>query len=349
MIFQLLLMGNSDKTIDVVTLGGTTTDLIMSVRDVMRFETYTQEEIKNYTAIEYSSKVNVNSLNIVPGGSASNIASDLATIGLRTRHLGVIGKDQNGDVAIADMQKRGVDVSFVKRTDEELTGLSVILMTGYGKDRSILAYKGASNLMDPDFIVEDMIKDAKVLAWTSLTSEQSCAAIQKALEIAKKYNIIVCACPSISIIKKQKEKAISLVKQSNIASLNKEEIRALTGEKTTIQGVKKMLSWGITKIAVSLGSKGSRLISGDQVIESGIYEVPTADTTGAGDAFASGFIYGVLNNLSLQETAKYASALSAFEIEGLGVRIGLPESIQELKEFINTHELKQTELEFKSR
>ncbi|TFG19949.1 MAG: carbohydrate kinase family protein [Promethearchaeota archaeon] len=341
-------MENSAKLIDVVTLGGITTDLIMSVKDVMRFETYSQEEIKKYTAIEYSSKVNVNSLHIVPGGSASNIASDLATIGLKTRHLGVMGKDQNGDIALEDMKKRGVDVSFIKRTDEDLTGLSVILMTGYGKDRSILAYKGASDLVDPEYIREEMIKDAKVLAWTSLTSEKSCAGIQKAIDIAKKHKVLICACPSISIIKKHKEKAISFVKQSNIASMNKEEIQELTGEKTTIQGIKKMLSWGITKMAVSLGSKGSRLIAGEQVIESGIYDIPTTDTTGAGDAFAAGFIYGILNNLSLRDIAKYASALSAFEIKGLGVRIGLPESIQELKEFINSHELKQTELEFKS-
>jgi len=341
-------MGNSEKLIDVVTLGGSNTDLIMSVSDVMRFETYSQEEIKKYTAIEYSSKVNVNSLNIAPGGSASNIASDLATIGMKTRYLGVIGKDQNGDIALHDMQNRGVDTSFIKRTDEDLTGVSIILMTGYGKDRSILAYKGASNLVDPDYIKEEMIKDAKVFAWTSLTSERSCAAIQKAIDFAKKYDVIVCACPSISIIKKQKQKAIKFVKQSTIASMNKEEIRELTDEKTTIQGIKKLLSWGITKIAVSLGSKGSRLIAGENVIESGIYPVPTTDTTGAGDAFASGFIYGILNNLSLQKTAKYASALSAFEIKGLGVRIGLPKSIQELEEFIKTHELEQTELEFKS-
>ncbi len=341
-------MGYSEKIIDIVTLGGANTDLIMAVSDVMRFETYSQEEIKKYTAIEYSSKVNVNSLNIAPGGSASNIASDLATIGLKTRYLGVIGTDQNGDIALNDMKIRGVDVSYIKRTKEDLTGVSIILMTGYGKDRSILAYKGASNLVDPDYIQEEMIKDAKVFAWTSLTSDKGCEAIQKSIDIAKKYGVQVCACPSISIIKKQKKLAINFVKQSNIASLNKEEIREITDEKTTIKGIQKLLSWGIKKIAVSLGSKGSRLIDGTHVWESGIYEVPVSDTTGAGDAFASGFIYGILNDFPLDKIARYASAMSACEIKGLGVRIGLPESIEELEEFINTHKLEQTELEFKN-
>lgn len=342
-------MGKTDKPIDVVALGGVSADLIMAVSDVMRFETFSQKEVKKYTAIEYSSKVNVNSLSIVPGGSASNIASDLATIGLKTRYIGVIGKDQNGDIAMEDMRRRGVDVSYIKRTDEDLTGVSIVLMTGYGKDRSILAYKGAANLVDPDYIKQEMISDAKILVWTSLTSEKSCAAIQKAIDFAKKHNVTVCACPSISIIKKRREDAISFVKQSQIASMNKEEIQELTGEKTTIQGLRKMLSWGIKKMAVSLGSKGSRLIAGDQVVESGIYPVPITDTTGAGDAFASGFIYGILKDFTLHKTAKYASALSAFEIKGLGVRIGLPESIQDLENFINSNELEQTELAFKSK
>ena len=339
-------MGNSYKEIDIVALGGVSADLIMAVRDVMRFEMYSQDEIKKYTAIEYSSKVNVNSLKIVPGGSASNIASDLATIGLKTRYIGVIGKDQNGDIAMEDMKKRGVDVSFVKRTDQDQTGVSVVLMTGYGKDRSILAYKGAADLVDPDYIKEEMIRDAKIFVWTSLTSEKSCQAIQKAIDIAKKHKVMVCACPSISIIKKRTQDAIQFMKQSDFASMNSEEIQELTSEKTTIKGIKTMLSWGIMKMAVSLGSKGSRIIDGNHVIESGIYDVPIADTTGAGDAFASGFIYGILNRFSLKETAKYASALSAFEIKGFGVRIGLPHSIQELKNFIDANPLEQTDLEF---
>ncbi len=341
-------MENTEKKTDVVTLGGITTDLIMGVTDVMRFETYTQEEVKKYTAIEYSSKVNVNSLQIFPGGSASNIASDLASIGMKTRYLGVVGMDQNGDIALDDMKSRGVDVSYVKRTDQDQTGLSVILMTGYGKDRSILAYKGAADLVDSKYITDDMIKDAKVFAWTSLTSESGVAAIKKAIGIAKKYNVVVCACPSISIIKKRKSDAIELIKQSEMASLNSEEIQEITGESTTIRGIQKLRSWGVRKFAVSLGSKGSRLIEGEKVVESGIYAVPISDTTGAGDAFASGFIYGSIHGYSLEKIAKYASALSAFEIKGLGVRNGLPNSINELEDFINTNTLRQTELKFKS-
>ncbi|MBN2156114.1 MAG: carbohydrate kinase family protein [Candidatus Lokiarchaeota archaeon] len=341
-------MENSKKQIDVVTIGGASADLIMAVKDVMRFETYSQEVVKKYTAIEYSSKVNVDSLHIVPGGSACNVAADLASIGLKTRYLGVVGMDQNGNISLEDLRSRGVDISFVKRTKEDLTGVSIVLMTGYGKDRSILVYKGAADLADAEYVKEEMIKDAKILVWTSLTSEKSCGAIQKAIEYAKKYDVFVCACPSISIIKKRHEDAIRFVKQSDFACMNSEEIQELTGENTTIKGIKKMLSWGLKKMAVSLGSKGSRLIDGDQVVESGIYKVTVSDTTGAGDAFASGFIYGILNNLSLKKIAKYASALSAFEVEGWGVRIGLPKSIHELEDFINKNTLEQTDFTFKS-
>ncbi|MCP4760559.1 MAG: carbohydrate kinase family protein, partial [archaeon] len=110
-------------------------------------------------------------------------------------------------------------------------------------------------------------------------------------------------------------------------------------------GIKKLLSWGLKNIAITLGNRGSRITDGKRMIESGIYDVVPTDTTGAGDAFASGFIYGVINNLSLEDMAKYASALSSLEISGMGVRKGLPENLDDLKKFIDNNKLKQTELQ----
>ncbi|MHA1819968.1 MAG: carbohydrate kinase family protein [Promethearchaeota archaeon] len=332
---------------DVVALGSADLDIIMEVADIMRFETFEGEIVKKYTAIEYSSKINVKSVHYAPGGSASNIASDLATIGLKTRYLGILGKDINGDIVLKDMENRGVDCSFIERTDKDSTGISIILMTKWGKDRSILAYKGAVNLIDDQYVSEEMIRGCKILAWTSLTSESGVRGIKKAIEIARKYNIQVMACPSISIIKKQKEAAIELVKNSDYLSLNNEELAELTGESTTIKGIKKVLSWGIKKVAVTLGNRGSRLCDGEKLVESGVYNVEISDTTGAGDAFASGFIYGIIKGFDLETSARYASAMAAFEIKGLGVRIGLPADTKELENFIAKEKLEQEILKWK--
>jgi ribokinase len=332
------------KPVEVVTLGSICMDIIMSVNDVMRFETFDGDNIKKYTAIEYSSKVNVGSVQFAPGGSASNIACDLAMIGTSTRYLGIVGKDINGDLAVKDMVDRGVDVSFVERTDADNTGVSIVLMSPWGKDRSILAYKGSVNLISPNYVREDMIKGAKLFAWTSLTSTSGIEAIDKAIDIARKNNIIVMACPSISILKNRQEEAVKLVKKSTIISLNNEELQELTGENTTIKGMKKLISWGLQRVAVTMGSKGSRITDGKRIVESGIYEVPVVDTTGAGDAFASGILCGTLKGFSLEKTAQYASALSAFEIKGSGVRIGLPTSQKEFETFIANNKFEQTEL-----
>ncbi|MCP4764418.1 MAG: carbohydrate kinase family protein, partial [archaeon] len=250
---------------DVVALGSICVDIIMSVSDIMRFETMNGDEIKKYTAIEYSSKVNVNSVQYAPGGSASNIASDLATLGLNTRYLGMVGNDINGNIAEKDMKKRGVDCSFLKHTDEDQTGVSIILMTKWGKDRSILAYKGAVNLITPDYIEEEMIKGYKAFAWSSLTSESGAKTIEKSIQIAKKNGVLVCACPSISMIKKRKQDAINLVKESDIITMNNEELEELTDEKTTISGIKKLLSWGLKNIAITLGNRGSRITDGKRM------------------------------------------------------------------------------------
>ena len=70
------------------------------------------------------------------------------------------------------------------------------------------------------------------------------------------------------------------------------------------------------------------------------------DTTGAGDATMSGIIYGMLNQLSLHETAQIAASLSAMEIEAEGVRVGLPEEFGDLRKFMDAHEFKQETMKF---
>ena len=104
---------------DVVALGSADLDIIMEVADIMRFETFEGEIVKKYTAIEYSSKINVKSVHYAPGGSASNIASDLATIGLKTRYLGILGKEDLVDKFVEILSEKLVKMEIeVRRKDE---------------------------------------------------------------------------------------------------------------------------------------------------------------------------------------------------------------------------------------
>ncbi|MHA1678803.1 MAG: carbohydrate kinase family protein [Promethearchaeota archaeon] len=327
---------------DLITIGSCTLDCIIQVKDILRFELFDKDIVKKYTAIEYSRKLNVDSVRFVPGGSGANIAADCAMLGLKTVYMGVIGKDFSAEICLEDLKKRGVELSYIEQTDEDNTAFSVILKTEWGKDRSILAYKGANNLITPKHVKEELFEGLKAFAWSSLTSKNGCRAIEKAIKLTKENGGRVFAAPSISIIRNNPKWAKTLIAASDVASMNLEEAEALTGEHDSIHSMEKIHELGPRIVSITNGAKGSIVSDGKKIVKSGIYDVEVQDTTGAGDAFLSGLLISELEGFSLEKATKIATALSSLESMEVGVREGLPSNLAELEEFIATHELKQT-------
>lgn len=328
-------------TVDLITIGSCTLDVIVKIKDILRFEMFDKDVIKKYAAIEYSRKLNVDGVSFVPGGSGANIAADCSMLGLKASYIGILGKDFSAGICLDDLKKRGVDLSQVIQTDEDSTALSIILRTEWGKDRSILAYKGANNLLKPADVKEELFEGVKAFAWTSLTSESGCRAIEKAITLTKNAGGKVFAAPSMSIIKNSPKWAKLLISNSDVVSLNMEEAEEFTGEKKKTLMIEKFLSLGVKLISITDGPNGSIISDGDTMINSSIFPGDVEDTTGAGDAFLSGILISVLNNFSLEKTSKMATAMGALECIDVGVRVGLPQSLQELEDFVNNHELKQ--------
>ena len=327
---------------ELITIGSNTLDILIQIDDILRFELYDKEIIKKYTAIEYSRKLNVKNVKFVPGGSGANIAANCSMLGLKCAYVGVLGNDFSAEICLNDLKKRGVDLSQVIQTDQDCTALSIILRTQWGKDRSILAYKGANNLLKPSDVKEDLFEKIKAFAWTSLTTEESCKAIEKAITITKNKGGIVFAAPSMSIIKNAPEWAKILISNSDVVSLNLEEAQEFTGESKKTLMIKIFLDLGIKLISITDGPNGSIISDGKIIINSGVYSVTKVeDTTGAGDAFLSGILISRLNNFSLEKTSKIATAMSFLESREVGVREGLPNSIKELEDFVTNNTINQ--------
>ena len=328
---------------ELITIGSNTLDILIQIDDILRFELFDKEIIKKYTAIEYSRKLNVKDVKFVPGGSGANIAANCSMLGLNSAYIGVMGNDFSADICLTDLEKRGVDLSQVIQTDDDCTALSIILRTQWGKDRSILAYKGANNLLKPSDVKEELFKNTKAFAWTSLTTEESCKAIEKAIRLTKENGGIVFAAPSMSIIKNAAEWAKILISSSDIVSMNLEEAQEFTGENKKTLMIKNFLDMGIRLISITDGPNGSIISDGKTIINSGVYSggTPISDTTGAGDAFLTGILISTLNNFPLDKMSKFATAMSYLECKEVGVREGLPESLQELEDFTSDNTIKQ--------
>jgi sugar/nucleoside kinase (ribokinase family) len=326
---------------ELIAIGSCTLDCIIQVKDILRFELLERENIKKYTAIEYSRKLNLQNVRFVPGGSGANIAADCSILGLKSAYLGIIGNDFSSLICIDDMKERGVDLSYLKQTDEDSTAFSVILKTEWGKDRSILAYKGANNLLAPEDVKEEYFEDIKAFAWTSLTSDNACRAIEKAINLTKARGGMIFAAPSMSIIANVPDRAKQFISQSDVVSMNHEEAMEFTGEKKKTLMIKHFLNMGVKIISITDGGDGSILSDGKTIINSSVYKGQILDTTGAGDAFLSGLLVSHINNYSLEKATKLASAFASLECRELGVREGLPGSLSELETFVDQNELEQ--------
>ncbi len=326
---------------DLVTIGSCTLDCIVQVKDILRFELFDREIIKKYTAIEYSRKLNMEGVRFVPGGSGANIAGNCSMLGLNSAYIGVLGDDFSAQICLDDLSKRGVDLTHVKTTQEDNTAFSMILKTDWGRDRSILAYKGANNLLTPDDVEEDLFNDLKAFAWTSLTTENGCRAIDKAINLTKDGGGLIFAAPSMSIIHWAKDWATKLISKSDVVSINAEEAQEFTGESEKFYAIQKILDLGPKIVSITDGANGSLLSDGQKLIKSGIFKINVIDTTGAGDAFLSGLLISKLNNYPFEKMSQIASAMSAMECMEVGVRVGLPNNISELESFINSNTLDQ--------
>ncbi|MHA1344826.1 MAG: carbohydrate kinase family protein [Candidatus Heimdallarchaeaceae archaeon] len=340
-------MNDEKKAFDLVSLGSSTMDMIVSVEDVLKMELIDKNHIdKKYLAIEHSSKLNVSSIKLHPGGSAANISCNLSSIGFNTAYVGGVGEDFNGKACLEDLQNHGVDTSCVKIFSEDATAVSVIILVPWGRDSSILAYKGANNLFSEEHIMDEMLLSTRCFVWTSLTSDSGIKAIERCIKLTKSSNGLIAGAPSISIIKNRSDEVMNLLQQSDITSLNEEELSALTNETDINKGMDRLFDLGIKLVNVTLGKEGQWLSDGKIIIKTKPPKVFAVDTTGAGDATISGIIYGILEGKSLMETSRIAASLSAMEIESPGVRVGTPVKYSELEKFMKDHPITQSAIDY---
>jgi sugar/nucleoside kinase (ribokinase family) len=333
-----------EKKFDIIAIGSACLDIVEEVSDIMQLNIIDRKGVeKKYTAIEHSTKLNVKAVKYLPGGSAANISCDTALLGFKNVYVGKLGEDNSGDVIFQDLTTRNVNTDYIIHTQDAGTAVSIILMVSGQRDRSILAYKGANDLLQPEEIPEELFTKAKILVWTSLTTESATNAILKAIDLARKNKMLVVGAPSMSILMVAPEKAKKIIAKTDVLSFNDEELETLVGSAGTVyQQLERVHQMGVKLVSVTMGSKGSILSDGKKIVETGIYKIEVADTTGAGDAFASGVIFGYTKGYDLETTAKIASCMGAMEVATWGARKGLPASNESLMDFINKHKITQT-------
>ncbi|MCF7871471.1 carbohydrate kinase family protein [Candidatus Woesearchaeota archaeon] len=260
-------------------------------------------------------KILVNHLEHQIGGGGTNTAVSFSRLGLRTGYVGVIGKDDEGLKVFRLLKKENVHFLGVLG---KVTGLSVVLDSLHD-DRTILTYKGCNDSLRFKDIVKANLK-TKWFYFSSMVGESFDALNDLAL-FAESARIKVVFNPSSYLVKKGAAYLNNILSRCHCLILNKDEARVLSGKKD-IKSILKFLKTHVKDlVVVTDGKNGAWCYDGDLVLQSkSSNKLKIVETTGAGDAFASGFTSGLVLGKNLKAAFKMGFIQAESVIQSYGAK-----------------------------
>jgi sugar/nucleoside kinase (ribokinase family) len=251
------------------------------------------------------------------GGSAANTIHGLASLGASAGYIGKVGSDKFGDFFSNDMKANGIEPYLLKSTTD--TGMAVALVSP-DSERTFATYLGAAvELCDSD-LNSDQFKGYKYLhieGYLALNHKL----MLKAAELAKENNVkISIDMASFNVVEDNLEFLKNYVKNHvSIVFANEEEAKAFTGKEP--EDALEMIAEQCEIAVVKIGSKGSLVKSKGIVYIIEPFKTNSIDTTGAGDLYASGFLYGMVNDFSLDKCGKIGSLCASKVIQVIGSKM----------------------------
>lgn len=289
---------------DIITLGSATIDTFVDTKKAL-FQ----------KKIPFGTKIKLDTLRTFTGGGGTNTAVAFARLGLRTSYMGAIGDDIHGHAILKELHKEGVDTRHCSHSGE--TGQSIIL-DSTGNDRIILTYKGANDNWHLDSDELEKIKTRWIYS-SSLTG-RSFITMQKVFAHAKMHGIKTAWNPSAYQIKEDKDQVIAMLALLDALIFNKEEADLLLGKHDIKRQLGMLISMGLNHAVITDGKKGAYYNSEEKLYHSHAAPAKVVETTGAGDAFASGYIYGLVKGLPEKTCAQIGMNNSASVISHHGAK-----------------------------
>ena len=258
------------------------------------------------------------------GGSAANTAVGLARLDCKVGFIGKVGGDREGDLLLEDFRREGVDVEGIAHAKFGESG-SVMGFVDEQGQRALYIHPGVNDAIAPEEISETYISQAKFLHLTSFVGDKSFQTQKNLLESLPE-NMKVSFDPGALYARKGYAQLEPIIKKTYVMMPNSRELELITGEKEIKKGATFLIDKGVKVVAVKLGDEGCYITNGGKEHKIAALKVPVVDTTGAGDAFCAGFLYGLLKGKNLLECGKIGNFVASRCVMQMGARVGLPYS-----------------------
>ncbi len=263
------------------------------------------------------------------GGSASNTIIGTAKLGLNSGYIGKIGSDSNGKMMKDYLIKNNVNTEHLIEADGE-TGEVIGFVDDKGNRKLYVTPKINDKITNED-INRDYILNSKLLHLTSFVGlNPEDPSINTQFEILEELSskITVSFDPGMLYVNKGKEFMYKIISYTDILLINESELMITTQEEDFEKAVEKVSPY-VDILVVKRSTKGSFIKKDDEEYNVGIFKVDTVDTTGAGDAYNAGFLYGYIKGYSLEESAIIGSYVAAKSTTQTGATEAIP-NIQDI-------------------
>jgi sugar/nucleoside kinase (ribokinase family) len=279
---------------------------------------------------ERGSKLEYRSASVMPGGQTASAVVACQTWGLSTRYVGKLGDDDAARLHRNEFARAGVDARLIE-VEGAASPQSLILVDG-GGERTVLCRRDERLLLQPEDLDRDWILRARALHVDGYET----AAATTAAGWAREAGI-----PVIGDLDELYPGVDDLIANIDYLIVSRDFPGRLTGERHLEQALRKMQSrYGCKMTAATLGDQGVLAWDGVKMHLHAAYRVGVVDTTGAGDVFHAGFIYGLLMGWPLDRQLDFACAAAALNCTGAGARggIGTVEAVEALMIAAPRHE-----------
>lgn len=284
--------------------------------DVVGFGLNAVDQICRLPAFpSFAGKLLMDDYSFRPGGPVATAVVALRRWGLGTAYLGTFGDDPLGDLSREALVSEGVSVEGCITRTGVRNQFAVILVDAGSGERTVLWHRDPMLAVRPEELDRERVCAGRVLHLDGFDCD---AAIQAARWAA------AAGIPTVLDLDSPRDRVEQLIARVDMAIVSSDFAVQFSGHKDPAAAVESLARLGCALAGVTLGGDGALACCGGRTFHVPAFEVSCVDTTGAGDVFHAGVIYGLLAGWEVEEMLRFASAAAALQCTRLGAQSGIP-------------------------